>query len=205
MPRSIQAVVVAMAVALAVSSGVRAQDATPPASDLGCDVEPVDLTTVLTPADGTPPAAPTGPIERPTGEPAGEDVIAGVTETVEQFIACFNAGYQFRIFFLFTPEGLQAFITDSVGPLTAEQIAQLNELAASDESSGARAEGQETVIESIEDVEALDDGRIVATVIGDDLAEPGEASPIYFIFEEVDGRYLIDGVIDPEDGATPAA
>jgi hypothetical protein len=145
------------------------------------------------------------PTERPTGEPADEDVVAGVTETVEKFIACFNAGYQFRILYLFTPDGLLEFLLASVGALTAEQIAELNELAASEESSGALPEGERTVIEAIEDVEVLEDGRIVATVIGDDLAEPEGPSPIYFIFEEVDGRYLIDSVIDPEENATPEA
>ena len=205
MPRLIRAIVAALAAALVISGGVVAQDATPSPSDVGCDVEPYDLTTVLTPAVGTPAAEPTGPVERPTGEPADDEVVAGVTETVDQFIACYNGGYRFRIFFLFTPEGLQAFIADSVGPLTAEQIAQLNEEAASAESLGPLPADQQTVIESIEDVEVLDDGRIVATVIGDDLAQPEDASPVYFIFEEVDGRYLIDAVIDPEEDATPEA
>ena len=206
-PQTIRAVLAGLVAALVLTGGALAQDATPSPGGGVCTVEPYDLATVLQPGDGTPvaEASPAASVERPTGEPAGEDVVAGVTETINQFVACINEGFQFRVLFLFTPEYLQQFITEQAGQLTAEAIQQLAEFALGEESTGVLPEDERTVIASIEDVEVLDDGRVVATVIGDDLSQPEEASPIYFIFEEVDGRYLIDGVIDPSPEATPAA
>ena len=202
-----RAVLAGLVAALILTGGALAQDATPPAGAGECTVQPYDLATVLQPGDGTPEAgaSPAASVERPIGEPASEDVVAGVTETINQFVACINEGFQFRVLFLFTPDYLQQFIVENAGQLTAEAIQQLAEFAMSEESTGALPQDQQTVIASIDDVEVLDDGRVVATVIGDDLSQPEDASPIYFIFEEVDGRYLIDGVIDPEPDATPGA
>jgi len=46
----------------------------------------------------------------------------------------------------------------------------------------------------------------VATLIGADLTSKTEATPVFFIFKEADGVYLIGQVIDPMvDGGTPRA
>ena len=208
MSRPLLALLVVLAAAIALAAGVAAQDGTPSTGAAECTVEPYDLTTVLEPSDGSPAAAASpesAPTERPSGEPADEAVVAAVTETVEQIIGCINQGYQIRVLFLFTPDYIRRFVAEFAGPLTEEEIAQLNELAASEEPQGPLPEDQQTILRSIEDVEVLEDGRVVATVIGDDRAEPGGPNPIYFIFDEVDGRYLIDGVIDPQPDGTPEA
>lgn len=58
----------------------------------------------------------------------------------------------------------------------------------------------------IDDIPTLDDGRVVATLIGADLTSKTEATPVFFIFKEADGVYLIGQVIDPMvDGGTPRA
>jgi hypothetical protein len=203
--RSILAATVAILTAAVVASGVLAQEATPSAGAAECTVEPFDLTAVLVPSEGTPVAAATAeptPPERPTGEPADEEIGAAVTETIEQFVGCVNGGFEVRYLFFFSPGYLQRTV---VG-LTADEIVQLNEFAASETSANPLPENERTIISAIEDIEVLDDGRVVATVIGDDLARPGGPSPVYFVFLEVEGRYLIDEVIDPvPDGTPPAA
>ena len=195
-----------VATALGVASAALAQEATPSAGAAECTVEPYDLTTAIQLGEGTPIAAASPeatPTERPTGQPADEATVAAVTETIEQFVGCFNLGYQLRIIVLFTPAYLQTFLAQDES-LTAEEISDLNEAAARESPDEPLAADQQTVIHSIGEVEVLDDGRVIATVIGDDRSEEGGPSPIYFIFAEVDGRYLIDGVIDPQPDATPA-
>jgi hypothetical protein len=205
-PRITLTLLAAIVATVGLAGGTHAQDSTSTGA-AECTVEPYDLTTVLTPTVGSPDAAASpapAPMERPTGEPADEAIVAAVTETIEMFVGCFNQGYRVRPIFLFTPEYLNIFVVEGLGALMAEQIQQLNDLAATEEPSGPLPPDEQTVIVSIEDVEVLDDGRVVATVIGDSLAEEEGPSPVYFIFKEVDGRYLIDGVIDPEtDEASP--
>ena len=189
------------------ASKIAAQEPTASAGAGECTVEPYDLTTVLVPTDGTPVAAPTSvanSIEPPSGEPADDEVVEAVTETVELFFGCVNQGYFFRVLYLFTPEYLQRFVDEEIGPLSEEDIQQLAALAAAEQPSDPRPADEQLVIVSIDDVEVLEDGRVVATVIGDDRSQPEGPSPVYFLFEEHDGRYLIDDVIDPQpNGATP--
>jgi hypothetical protein len=182
----------------------RAQEPTPWPGAAECTVEPYDLTTVLTPTDATPPvAAEPTPAERPTGEPADDETIQAVTETIGQFIGCSNLGYPFRVLFLLTPEYLPVFVAENAGPITAADIAQLNALANATEPFDPLPPDQQTVIVAIEDVEVLEDGRVIATVIGDNLAEPDGPNAVYFIFRELNGRYLIDGIIAPSNDGTP--
>jgi hypothetical protein len=209
----VQRTAIALGAVLTVAFGwtpmVGGQEGTPSAGAAACTVEPYDLTEVLEPGPATPAAEATvapPPVERPTGEPADEAVVAAVTETIEQFVDCYNLGYELRILFLFTPDYLRVFVAENLGPLTEDEIEQLNELAATEKPVGPLAEDEQTVLYGVEEVELLADGRVVATALGDDLATaPAGPSPLYFLFEEVDGRYLIDGVIDPQAGATPAA
>jgi hypothetical protein len=184
-----------------------AQDSTPSTGAEECTVEAYDLTSVLSPREGTPVVVTTDEqrsTERPTGEPANEGTIAAVTETIELFVGCVNQGFTLRVLYLFSPDYLQRFVDEEIGPLTSDEIEDLNDLVASEVPSTPRADDEQTIIVSIDDVEVLEDGRVVATVVGDDLSQPKGPSPIYFIFEEVEGRFLIDDVIDPRsDQATP--
>jgi hypothetical protein len=206
MSRFAGALLAALALSSGLTLGARAQDPTPWAGATECTVVPYDLTTVLTPSDATPEASSEPPaVERPSGEPADGATVRAVTETIELFVGCNNLGYPFRILFLLTPEYLQTFIAEAAGPISAEEIAELNELANSDVAAEPLPPDQQTVIVAIEDVEILEDDRVVATVIGDNLAEPTGPNPVYFVFEAVDGRYLIDDVIDPEVDGTPVA
>lgn len=182
-----------------------AQDASPPATG-SCAVEPYDLAGVLANAAASPAAASPAAgaaAERPTGEAADEETVAAVTGTVDQFFACLNEGYLYRYLFLFTPE----YLTESLaGTASAESIDQLIEEITNEPVPTPVPEDQQTILVGIEEIQVLDDGRVVATVIGDDLTSEAGPSPVYFILEEVDGVHLIDGVIDPvAPGATPEA
>ena len=208
MARLLLALSAGWALAIGLATGTGAQEATPSTGAAECTVQPYDLTTVLTPADGTPTAVATPgdrSTDRPTGEPADEEVVAAVTETIRQFVGCINLGYSFRVLYLFTPEYLQRFVDEEIGPLTAEELEELDMLVAEEDPSEPRPPEERTLIISIDDIEVLEDGRVVATVVGDDRSQPEGPSPVYFVFEEVEGRYLIDDVIDLQpDGATPA-
>ena len=201
---------------LLVPANLAAQEATPigtPAGLAACPIINFDRVIAVldqlaaTPAaagGATPTLAASSLPTSPTAQPADDEVVSAVTETVELFVACVNAGYQFRPLALFS----DGYIRREFGPvfngLDPETVAEFKGAVRSEETEPLPAE-QRTVVESIGDVQVLDDGRVVATVVGDDLSEPGGPSPIYFIFVEADGEYLIDEVIDPSpDQATPA-
>jgi hypothetical protein len=198
----------ALLVALALLGGARAtgtaQEPTPSAGAAECTVEPYDLSAIFDRPERTPSAATDGTLVDPlTGKPADEETTRRVTETVELLIGCVNLGYQFKWLYLFTPEYLAVLLAEQLGSVTAADVQFLNEAAPAEVSPGPLPEEQQTLILAIEEVQRLDDGRVIATVVSDDLSSDDGPSPRQFLFREVDGRFLIDGVLEPTAAGTP--
>lgn len=176
-----------------------------------CTVEPVDIEATLNALVATPelgesaPPDPEATVTPPTGEPADEETVAAIEETVRQFFACTNAGDQARVLALLSPA---LFI--SVSRIAAEDISDEESIpdlaeAAEGQLGEATPVAEDELIGLVEirDVIVLDDGRVAATVVGDGSEE--EPSPALFIFVEQDGRYLIDFFGELAEDGTPVA
>lgn len=178
-----------------------AQEATP-ASDFvtpdpeSCQIRPRTIenlaTFLATPSAGTAspsitsatPQVPTAP----DGMPADQDVVEGVTVTVYELYACYNANDFLRVFAFFT-DGYMArsFASEDISPEAIGLFATPIPSQAADERISIL----------IQDVQVLVDGRIGANVITHSPLGDGADSPSYYIFVEQDGRYLVDEVILP--------
>jgi hypothetical protein len=185
-----------------------AQDGTPVAFPLspdaaGCTVEPRPLADferllLATPQAGAAePASPT-PFVVPAGEPADAATVAGVTATLVELFACFQAGDPRRFHALYTDEGVQRAYPP--GMVTREFIDEF--FAAT--PVPVETPGERATILAIEDVVILPDGRVGALLRSDEPAFGG-LQATYYIFVESDDRYLVDDVIHglPTDGGTP--
>ena len=184
------------------SGAIQTVPAATPAPSVACDVEPLLPETwaeivvgppgiAVSTLRGTPIATPTPPAE---GVPAAPDVVEAVSETIERFGACLNAGDQARAFALFSDEYLAAFFGGIAGPdLTAEEAAR--QIEQSPPPTPLPPE-MRVPVPSIEDVRVLPDGRVkttIRTAVGRSLA----------VFVERDGRYLIDWTYELPGAGTP--
>lgn len=109
-------------------------------------------------AEPTAPVSVEGPFTPPTGDPVDEETLAGVTATIEESIACQNAGDVARTLALFTPDAVRGFFS---GPRGYD----------SDRVDATIAAGPVPVttdrvltLVSIGDVVVLSDGRVGASV-----------------------------------------
>lgn len=185
----------------AVTAGA-AQGASPEASSeagipitpapVECTVEPraVESLVVLlgTPVvDGAPAAEPSSlaVVEVPVGEPADEEVAAGITASVRELQACFNAGDSRRALALVTDDFLRDFARENA--LTAEDIASL--------TAGPEpvlAEAQSTIL-AVTDITMLADGRAGAFVVTTNSFSGPDTT--YMVFVQQGERWLLDEVI----------
>ena len=189
---------------------VSAQEATPapglvvpdPAE---CTVAPRsvdDLAALLaTPAAGPDAAAAATQIAIPLGQPADAATVEGVTRTVRETFACFNAGDFLRVLALTTDDFVRW--EQAQGFLTAETLPFLEAppvVVPPEQRAGYLA---------ITDVAVLPDGRVGAFVVEVDPVLPSEgAETDYLIFEQAGDRWLLDEVVESwtlaEGEATPA-
>lgn len=194
----------------------RAQNATPVASPVGspfapapeeCTVEPLTIDR-LTQLMGTPvagvatdasaEASPT-PFVMPEGQEADEATVAAITAAAREYIACLNAGDYARALALYSDRGLRDLFAEAIANgATAQQI--LDSLG----TAQPLPQDQQNLLYGVDDVRVLPDGRIAALIIGDNLAEPGPPGPALIYYVQVDGRWLIDGVVRTPDIVTPA-
>lgn len=123
-----------------------------------------------TPILGTPPPLPV------SGTSADPAVITDVSETVAQLVACTNAGDLLRLAALYSDEALARF-----GGAGGESLEQLTRLATPEPLPAER----EAVLESVEDVRVLPDGRVTAVTTVN-----GRRNLLEFV--EEDGRYLVN-------------
>jgi hypothetical protein len=188
-----------------VAAGAAAQQATPsdgfvtpdPAS---CRIEPRTVDDLLrflaTPVAGDPAATPGA---MPEGEPADAEVVSGVTVTLEEIYACYNANAFLRVFAFYTDGYLSRSLT----------AADINPEALSLFATPIAPQApNERISISVESVVVLADGRVAAYVVTRSPLGDGADSPAWYIFVEKDGAYWVDDVIllpAGGDAATPAA
>ncbi len=209
MIRFIAIVAVLAFVVLGAPVATRAQVATPVAAASQCTVETRDLLPLFRELAGTPVASPdaAAPIPTPpTGIPADEATVTAVTVTIDELVACVNAGYQFRWLFLFTDEYLRENLAGVVGSVDPADLPAIAAAAEAEMGQATPAAGRDqTVVQEIRDVQVLPDARVVATVIGGSLGSAQPATPAYFIFVRSGNRFLIDDIIPSQVQATPPA
>ena len=141
---ALRAIVLAGGLTLAGVSGAVAQDATPQAMTGDAECVAVEMAMAPAGAMGTPAASPVG--EQGQGTPADEALAAEATATIENYVACYNAGDYATVLALMTP----SYILDLFGT---------DDLAAIESALNA-IELPPTEILSIGDVMTYDDGRI---------------------------------------------
>lgn len=184
---------------------VVAQEATPGATipvspdAAECTVEPrplADFERLLLTTSPAAPASPT-PFVVPAGEPADAAAVSGVTATLIELYACYQAGDPRRFHALFTDNGLQRSYPP--GMVTQEFF---DDFFAASPVPVEGAEDRATLL-AIEDVVLLDDGRVGALVRSDE-PEFGGLQASYYVFVQAGNHYLVDDVIHglPTDGGT---
>jgi hypothetical protein len=144
----------------------------------------------------------------PTGEPADEATVAEITDAIHVLSACYNAGDYLAGFggvtdeFLVSQVGRSLFDEDFIASMEAEPV--------------PLPEEQQTVVLDVREVIVLEDGRVAALFDyygpSPQLEGINGVETDLFIFENVDGMWLLDesvehleGMHGPEWIATPAA
>lgn len=197
-----------------IPSSARAQDATPavrigePAPGWACTIEPrptsffeqsvgTPTSTAATPGAETPEA-----FQMPEGEPADQETINAVFNTLQQLAGCLNAGEFLRYAALFTDDYWRGEFAQ-FGPITEEDLAFLGA------TPQALPEQVQAAMLGIVDVRMLEDGRVAGLFdVYDPFAEPPGPARFYWEFVQQDGVWLIDeqvmlGPIEPEQVGTP--
>ncbi len=144
-------------------------------------------------------ASPT-PFVLPEGEPADAATVTGVTTTLLELYACYQAGDPRRFHALFTDEGVQrAFPPGMVTPEFIDEFFAASTVPVEDPD-------QRATILAVEGVTRLPDGRVGALIRSDE-PEFGGLQAVYWIFVQAADRFLVDEVIHglPADGGAPEA
>lgn len=213
------ALVVLLTFALTNVGGASAQEATPAAvgetpDPAECQVEGRTADELIkiwyqendegTPVLATPEAAePMAAVPVPLGEPADAETVAGVTATVREVFACFNAGDFGRATALFSDD-----LTRQFGPSpeeTPEDVRAFLEMG-----EPAPPEGRIQLL-AVTDVSVMEDGRVGAFVVSVDPTVPPEgAETALVLLVEAEDRWLVDEVVEfmmveEGDEGTPAA
>jgi hypothetical protein len=184
--------VVALFVVAIAASPVRAEESFTPTPDAPepslCQAPPRALAE-LNALSATPIAA-AGPTRTPgvlpKGLPADPDQIAGVTATVRELVACFNAGELLRAYGLYTDGYLHRLFARQ-GPLTAEAYDAL--ATPEPEAPNSRA-----AILDLRNARILEDGAVGATVTINYAVIPVPKT-FFFTFVYEDGRWWIDDIL----------
>ena len=157
-----------------------------------CTVEPrpveefVELVAAATPAAMA--AAET--VEVPVGPLADAETVAGVTATVREINACFNAGDFRRIFSLLTDEAIRGVAEED--PIPAEELRGFLEAT----PQAVPAEGRIAIL-AVTDVVRLADGRVGALVATIDPTRLEEGpTTAHLTFVQADGRWLVDDIVE---------
>lgn len=146
------------------------------------------------PTRASPPAAPIEPVgtprllrpELPAGDPVAPEVVAGLTETMQRYVACANAGDVIGLMSLVSDE----FLRFSFG----QSILTEAELQAYVDAGQALPLEQRRRLVAVREARQLPDGRVAALV---DTARVTSTNPAAIqtdlvTFTQVDGLWLID-------------
>lgn len=166
-------------------------EAVPPPE--ACQVAPRPLPLVAeaagTPSVSSDPVATAAPFAPPVGEPADEATGAGVVATIQESIACRNAGDFRRAYALFSDAMLVRLFgrPDTIDP---EIVAAL------EVGPDAVRRGQQLGLGSVSEVRVLADGRVGAEVTTRHARDGAEAGyRDYPILVRAGDRWLIDEAI----------
>lgn len=174
-----------------------------PASE--CTAEPRSMT-FLSDLVATPAAVitPTPLAEFPEGAALDEAQEAEVVAAVHQLIACSNSGDLLRALALYSDDYLRRTLNPS-GALTPEDALALSQRAS---TPIALTESQLIRLVAIERMTLLDDGQVALLLVTD--GGPTDAAGVtvdYFVWKQVDGRWLADVAVSNADhlrsSATP--
>ena len=128
-------------------------------------------------------------VELPESEPADQETTQAVQNAVKELVACFNAGY---LFLGVTDE----FLTSQIDTMIFDEdfVAQI------EADPKALPEDLKTQIIGFGDVLVLEGGRVGVLFHYRGPASPGEGidgvETDFFILRDVDGKLLIDEVIE---------
>lgn len=182
--------VIAVALGLTVVAAPATAQESTPATGLPVTPDPAECVAAPRPiADfaalvGTPAPAPLENGGRERGEPTDPETTAGITATVRELVACFNAGDWQRTAALYTDAG---FAADFAG-MTREDLRGIEASPTPIDAMGRVA------LIAVRDIERLPDGRIGAVVVVGAEGTPDIYALLYF---SQDGeRWLIDYVVD---------
>jgi hypothetical protein len=196
---------VALMVAAPFALGVlpaAAQDSTASPTPLGdplpaveCTVDPITYEglgkIVATPAateETTPePEATPTMLELPAGEPADDETVAAVQQSIQEITACLNAGDLKRVLSLYSDGFLQRQF-NGVSFTEEEFEAELGTVT-------PREPDQEILIYSFGEVVITEDNRAAVIVVGDDLGNERPASGTLFYLVQNGDQWLIDETI----------
>jgi hypothetical protein len=152
-----------------------------------------DVARLVEASAALPPAASPTPAPAPFVMPDGFSLLEDEREEVEQdlirAVACFNTGDPLKVFATYTDRYVVELV-NRLGGLSNETVAGLTTVRPLEPEDY-------TQIISIEEAMLLHDGRVLAIVIGDDLADSDPPGARAFYLEEVlPGRWLVDEVIE---------
>jgi hypothetical protein len=189
---------------------IAAHDATPSAqtgtpiaiSGAECTVTPRTMAAIaeIVSGDNASAATPIGDpaaYVKPDGAAADPATIAGVTETIQQLVACVNAGDFMRFLALFSNDGLRRYADDLGLPLAEDDV-----LLTPDPS-----QNEQVALGPIADVVVLADGRVSALAQIPDQVSTGSGEDnfsVQLILVEQSDRWLIDELIpiSPESASS---
>ena len=185
---------VAIVAALSINSGLgsaQTSGATPGTAP--CTIEARTFQELVTMfAEATPAATVdrSGTVTVPIGQPAGEDAVEAVTATMEQAVACLNAGDFGRFLALLTPRAITTAFAWLGEELDAGGFTESLLLAP------APPDQPQSLI-AIGDVTILADGRYTAVVIiSDPTAETVSPTAMHLVLVQAGERLLIDEVAE---------
>lgn len=147
---------------------------------------------------GAPPVTTEGPYVPPRGPGADEATVEGITRTVQEVVACTNAGETRRMLSLFSDNRVRAFFAGPGAPTSAEVEAVLEQPAT------PVAEEERLEVVSVTDSRRLTNGRVGVFV----ETRSGETTFLDFVsFIEEGGRWLVEDSVaidsSTQVGATP--
>jgi len=125
------------------------------------------------------------PVPQRTSSAVNEETVVGVTDTVRELYACVSNNDHLRAYALFTDDALRRWFAQH-GLLTPAEIV---------EGPGVREAFR------VLEVYHLEDGRVGAAILFQ--VSEGKFRETW-IFTRADDRYLVDEIVRPEPGATPA-
>jgi hypothetical protein len=141
--------------------------------------------TARTPGPGTPTLDEAIPYVKPEGTPASSQAIDGVMATMEQFIACANAGEYLRILALFSDDFIRNYAGEIGIPLAEGDLLLTPSPASEDERA---------LVANVTDVIELPDGRVSALATFSASDDPEETVMVVFTldYDSDKERWLID-------------